>query len=141
MRRLLVAAVLLLAACGQAGRGELPTDLAGRWEVQQIAGASLGEGVDIWMEIDAASGEVRGFTGCNNFSTTMSAFGTMLAVAVATEEPGECPSEAASTDEQRFLMVLPLVQRHIRRGRSLELLQAASGTETLIRLRESGPSN
>lgn len=138
MMKPLLAAPLALAlwACGQGERSEAPADLTGRWRVQQVAGASLGEGVDIWFEIDAATGQVQGFTGCNNFTTTMSAFGNMLAIAAVSEEPGDCPSEAAATDEERFLRVLPLVQRHIRRGHSLELLQAASGSETLIRARE-----
>lgn len=124
-----------LAACGQDVRPELPADLAGRWQVQEIAGASLGEGVEIWMEIDAQTGAINGFTGCNDFSATMSAFSQALAVGVVSEGPGECPSDAAATDEARFLGVLPHVQRHIRRGRSLELLPMASGSETLVRAR------
>jgi hypothetical protein len=65
----------------------------------------------------------------------MSAFSQALAVGVVSEGPGECPSDAAATDEARFLGVLPHVQRHIRRGRSLELLPMASGSETLVRAR------
>lgn len=124
-----------LAACGQDARPELPADLAGRWEVQEIAGASLGESVEIWMEIDVQTGAMRGFTGCNDFTATMSGFSQALAVGAVSEGAGECPNDAAATDESRFLGVLPLVQRHIRRGRSLELLPMASGSETLIRAR------
>ena len=138
MRRLgFTIVLLLLAACGQAT--EVPRDLTGHWKVQQIAGASLGEGVDIWIEIDAATGAMRGFTGCNNFSTMLSGFGQALAVGPISEEPGECASEAAATDEARFLGVLPHVQRRIRHGRSLELLEAPSGSEALLRLRLEDP--
>lgn len=133
MRRFVVALALACAACSQ--QGELPADLAGRWQVQQIAGASLGEGVDIWIEIDATTGALSGFTGCNNFTATMSAFSDSLAVGVVAEAPGECVGPAAATDEARFLGVLPSVQRRIRHGRSLELLQAASGSEALLKLR------
>jgi heat shock protein HslJ len=130
-------ALVALAACGRTS--EVPADLTGRWEVQQIAGASLGEGVDIWIEIDATTGAMHGFTGCNNFTATMSGFTDSLAVGAITEEPGECADQAASTDETRFLAVLPHVQRRIRRGNSLELLEAPSGSETLIRLRLAEP--
>jgi hypothetical protein len=123
--------VLLLSACSQ----QPTSDLEGRWEVQQIAGASLGEGVDVWIEFDADGERVRGFTGCNPFTTTAMSFGTGVSFAPVSEEAAECPSPAAATDEARLLGVLPSVRRHIRRGRSLELLPAASGSEALIRLR------
>jgi len=61
--------------------------------------------------------------------------GETLAIGPPAEGPGECGSMAAATDEQRFLLVLPRVERQILRGRSLELLPAASGSEALIRLR------
>jgi heat shock protein HslJ len=128
-----LAAALMAAACEQAPTSEL----AGRWEVQQIAGASLGEGVDIWIEFDRSSEAVRGFTGCNDFSTTAAVFGTSIAFAPAVEADSQCATEAAATDEARFLRVLPAVQRYIVRGRSLELLQAPSGSETLLRLRRA----
>jgi heat shock protein HslJ len=133
MKRILVAALLTMAACGQSD--ELPADLTGRWQVQQIAGASLGEGVDIWIEIDAATGASHGFTGCNNFTATISGFSEALAVGPIREEAGACADQAAVTDEARFLGVLPSVQRRIRRGRSLELLEASQGAEALLRLR------
>ncbi len=126
-----IGAALALTACAQAPASEL----AGRWDVQQIAGASLGEGIDIWFEFDASGENVSGFTGCNAFTTTTASFGTQVSFAPLSEEAGECPSEAAATDEARLLGVLPSVQRYIRRGRSLELLAAPTGSETLIRLR------
>lgn len=69
---ILAAGLIVQAAC--APRAATPENLGGRWDVQQIAGASLGEGVDQWLEIDAATGAISGFTGCNAFSATMSAF-------------------------------------------------------------------
>lgn len=140
MKRLLIAAaaaVASLAACTPAS--EAPEDLAGRWEVQQIAGASLGEGVDIWLEIDAARGVISGFTGCNAFTAPLSAFSDSLSVGAISEELGDCASVEAATDEARFLGVLPSVQRHIRRGASLELLPAPQGSEALLRLRAVEP--
>lgn len=137
----LAACVTILAALGACERSSgVPDDLTGRWDVQEIAGASLGEGVDIWIEVDAATGAITGFSGCNNFSASLSAFGETLAIGAVTEEPGECANDAAATDETRFLMVLPQVQRRIRRGASLELLQAPSGSETLIKLRLNEPA-
>lgn len=43
-------------------------------------------------------------------------------------------TSAAATDEARFIGVAPAVQRSIHRGNSLELPQAPSGSETLLRL-------
>jgi heat shock protein HslJ len=128
-----LASVAVVAACQQS----TPAPLSGRWDVQQIAGASLGEGVDVWIEIDEATGAVSGFTGCNAFTTTASIFSAGVAFAPVQEAAGECPSMAAATDEARFLGVLPAVQRYIRRGRSLELLPSAQGSEALLRLRLS----
>jgi heat shock protein HslJ len=134
MRRIVLylCAALALASCEQP-----VSELSGRWDVQQIAGASLGEGVDIWMEFDAAGASVSGFSGCNAFTTSASVFETSISFAQPAEQAGDCASEAAATDETRFLRVLPAVQRYILRGDSLELLQAPSGSETLIRLRRA----
>jgi heat shock protein HslJ len=131
------AALMTEAACQRTAQA--PDDLTGRWRVQQIAGASLGEGVDVWMEIDAQTGTITGFTGCNNFSAPLTGFGERLAVGAILEEPGACADDAAATDEQRFLTVLPHVERRIRRGASLELLEAPSGSEALLRLRLDEP--
>jgi heat shock protein HslJ len=128
---LALTAALAIAACSASG----PHELAGRWEVQQIAGASLGQGVDIWIEFDNSGEAVSGFTGCNAFTTTAALFETSVTFAMPVEEAGECATQAASTDEARFLGVLPVVQRYIRRGNSLELLQAPSGSEALLKLR------
>lgn len=133
MRKTFVAigALLALGACAQGEQSEL----AGRWEVQQIAGASLGEGVDIWIEFGGSGEAVSGFTGCNDFTTTAAVFETSISFAPPAEAAGECAGQAAATDEARFLGVLPAVQRYIRHGNSLELLQAPSGSEALLRLR------
>jgi META domain len=130
MRNVLISACAMLAltACAQ----RQPNELAGRWEVQQIAGASLGEGVDIWIEFDASGETVNGFTG---FTTTAALFETSITLAPPVEATGECATQAAATDEARFLGVLPSVQRYILRGNALELLPAASGSEDLLRLR------
>ncbi|MBL8543340.1 MAG: META domain-containing protein [Hyphomonadaceae bacterium] len=132
MRKVLMGAglALALAACSQPAN-----ELTGRWQVQEIAGASLGEGVDVWIAFDQSGEQVSGFTGCNNFTTTAEQFGTGVSFAPVTEEAGECASQAAATDEARFLGVLPSVQRYIRHGRSLELLPAQNGSEALLRLR------
>jgi heat shock protein HslJ len=130
----LVIAATGVAACG-GPRSELPAELGGRWEVQQIAGASLGEGVRIDVAIDAQTGAMTGFTGCNGFSAPMTGFAQTISVGAVTEEAGTCPSEAAATDETRFLRVLPSIQRFARHGKSLELLAQASGEDALVRLR------
>jgi heat shock protein HslJ len=135
MRTVLASAAAAIALWACAPPAAEQSELAGRWDVQQIAGASLGEGVELWIEIDDDGETVRGFSGCNAFTTTITSFGTSVAFSPVVEEPGACASEAAATDEARFLGVLPSVQRYILRGRSLELLQAPSGSETLIRLR------
>ncbi len=133
-----VFSLMALAAC------QAPADsqLTGRWDVQQIAGASLGENVDIWIEIDEAAGRVSGYTGCNAFTSSLTTFSETAVFSGIQEHDGDCPSVAAATDEARFLGVLPSIQRYIRNGRSLELLPMAQGSEALLRLRLSdAPSN
>jgi heat shock protein HslJ len=132
-KSVLAVGLATLAACAPRGAA-VPEDIGGRLDVQQIAGASLGEGVDQWIEIDAAAGAINGFTGCNPFSATMSAFGQSLAIGALREADGVCPTPEAGVDEARLLGVLGSVQRYVRRGRSLELMSSASG-EALLRLR------
>lgn len=134
MKRIFLCLALAVTACGQT-QDEIPSDLTGRWDVQEIAGASLGEGVDIWIEIDAHTGAMTGFTGCKPFTASVSGFGQGISVGGVDAAAGECANEAASTDEARFLGVLGSVQRYIRHGRALELLQAQPGTEALLNLR------
>jgi heat shock protein HslJ len=133
----LAASLTVLAACTQSPA--LPTELAGRWDVQQITSASLGEGVDIWVEIDPASGAVTGFTGCNGFNATMTSFSEAITIGAITEEDAVCETPEAGVDEARFLGVLGSVQRYVRHGRSLELMSNASG-EALLRLRNEDPA-
>jgi len=134
LRSIAVIFVSIAAACAQAPAA--PPELDGNWEVQQIAGASLGAGVRIRLDIDAETGRMNGFTGCNGFNAQISAFGDTIAIGAPVEEDASCPSEAASNDEQRFLMVLGSVARFSRHGRALELLPRDPG-EALIRLRYS----
>ena len=129
-----LAALSLGFAAGCARNPALPEALDGAWDVQQIAGASLGQDVRIHVNIDAENGLISGFTGCNEFSASMSAFGDSLAVGPVHEEDVPCASDAAATDETRFLMVLGSVARYARHGRSLELLPREPG-EALLRLR------
>jgi heat shock protein HslJ len=133
----LAASLAALAACTQSPA--LPTELAGRWNVQQIAGASLGEGVDIWVEIDPASGAMTGFTGCNGFTATMTSFSEAITIGAVSEEDVACATPEAGVDEARFLGVLGSVQRYVRHGRALELMSNDSG-EALLRLRNEDPA-
>lgn len=135
---LLAVAALALAACEPAHNAS--DDLDGRWDVQEIAGASLGESVDVWLELDTAQGVVSGFSGCNTFSAPLSTFSNSLSIGAISEQQAECPSAKAATDEARLLAVLPHVQRHIRRGASLELLPAQQGSEALLKLRLAEPA-
>lgn len=133
MKRWMIgAAFVALSACAQP---QPTSELGGRWEAQQVAGASLGDGIYLWVEIDPATSEARGFTGCNNFSSHVTELGAGVTFSPVVEEAGECPSEAAATDEARFLGVLPSVTRFVRNGRSLELLPREEGSEALVRLR------
>jgi heat shock protein HslJ len=128
----------LLSGCARPPT--LPAALDGSWEVQQIAGGSLGEGVRLSVEIDAEQGQVSGFTGCNRFSAPVSSFGAMISIGAVSEDAAACPNAAAATDEARFLMVLHAVGRYARNGRSLELLPREQG-EALLRLRFSDAQN
>ena len=129
---ILAMALMVAGACQPAPA--LPGALEGRWDVQQIAGANLGEGVHIDIHIDTVEGQLSGFTGCNRFTAPVSSFGESIAIGVVREEDAPCASLAATTDETRFLMVLGSIGRFVRHGRSLELLPREQG-EALIRLR------
>lgn len=128
----ILVAAALLAACTQTP--VLPDALNGSWTVQQIAGASLGEGVRVHMTIDARTGSVTGYTGCHDFSATMTSFGDAISIGAVQEQPGACATPAAATDQTRFMRVLGYIQRFIRHGRSLELLRNEAG-DALLRLR------
>lgn len=134
-----IAAALVLA-WGCTPQPELPEALSGVWDVQQIAGASLGEGVRIRIDVDAERGLITGFTGCNEFSAPMDGFSGAIAIGQVREEDAACASLAAATDETRFLGVLSSIGRYSRHGRSLELLPRESG-EALVRLRYADVQN
>lgn len=129
-----LAVVSLSLGTGCARQPEAPQDLNGRWDVQQIAGASLGEGVRINVTIDSERGEVSGFTGCNDFTASIQSFSEAIAIGAVHEADVACPNVAAATDEARFLGVLSSIGRYARHGRALELLPRESG-EALVRLR------
>jgi heat shock protein HslJ len=133
-RALAVLAMGLAASCDKPAAA--PAELQGNWDVQQVAGASLGEGVRIHIAIDAQSGRISGFTGCNDFTASLTSFGDMIAIGAPSETNAPCPSPAAETDETRFLMVLGSVGRFARHGRSLELLPREHG-EALLLLRNT----
>lgn len=133
-KRMALAALVIVLASGCARPPAAPQALAGSWDVQQVAGASLGEGVRIRLDIDASQGRISGFTGCNSFSASLESFGDSIAIGSVAEDDAACPSEAAATDETRFLMVLGSVGRYSRHGRALELLPREQG-EALVRLR------
>lgn len=119
------------------GQSNVPAELRGRWDVQQIAGASLGPGGHAYFDIDPAARVMRGWTGCRGISAPLTSFAGSLTVGVVAQSSGSCPNPAAATDDARLLGVLPHIQRYILHGRRLELLQAANGSEALIVLRRS----
>lgn len=128
----------LTGACQPAP--SLPDDLEGRWDVQQIAGAGLGDGVEIDVQFDTAEGRLSGFSGCNRFTAPVTSFGESISIGAVSEEDAPCASPAAATDETRFLMVLGSIGRFVRHGRSLELLPREQG-EALLRLRYADDQN
>lgn len=130
----LCAAGCLLATQACSPAPEPPSDLTGRWRVQQIAGASLGEGVRAYLDIDAEAGVASGNTGCNGFTAPVTVYDRAISFGAVTEDAAACPSEAAATDEARFLGVLGSVRRYARSGRALELLPQEYG-EALLLLR------
>jgi len=133
MKRLL--AILALTACTQQLPPKPLEDLGGRWDVQQIAGASLGEGVDAWIEIDPQTGALRGFSGCNSFTAQVESFGERITIGTIVEADAACASDAAAVDETRLLRVLPSVTRYRRRERALEFMPAEDGAEALLLMR------
>ena len=137
----LAAAILAVGLTGcDLQHPKLPAELGGPWVVQQIAGASLGAGDEIYFEVNAATGEIVGYTGCNRFRAPMTSFGNVLTIGAIQEQPGQCASAAAATDKARFVGVLSSVRRYARHGKSLELLPQGSG-EALLLLRVDNFAN
>lgn len=122
----LAGAAILVAACAP----ESEANLDGAWLVQQIAGASLNADERIYFTVEGDT--MRGFTGCNDFTASLTQFSGTLAISNVTETVGVCPSDAAATNEARFLGVLPSVKRFARHGASLELLGDSAQPDALI---------
>jgi heat shock protein HslJ len=121
---LLAAAVV--TACAPATQSELDGD----WLVQQIAGASLNADERIYFSIDGET--MRGFTGCNEFSASVTQFSETVSISNVAEIDAACPSEAAATNEARLLGVLPAVTRFARHGASLQLLGDRALPDALV---------
>lgn len=125
-RLILILVVAAVAACAPAA----PSELDGDWLVQQIAGASLNADERIYFSIDGET--MRGFTGCNEFTASVTQFSNTVTISNVAEIDAACPSEAAATNEARLLGVLPAVTRFARRGASLQLLGDRSLPDALV---------
>lgn len=130
------AALVIVSAAACSRPPTAPEALDGHWDVQQVAGASLGEGVSINLRIDTNAGEMRGFDGCTEFTAPVSTFGETMSIGAVAAQEGACATPAAETDKTRFLAVLSSVARYSRHGRSLELLPREQG-EALVLLRNT----
>lgn len=123
---MILALVAAVAACTPAP----PSELEGDWLVQQIAGASLNAEERIYFSIEGET--MRGFTGCNEFSASVTQFSNTVTISNVAEIDAACPSQAAATNEARLLGVLPGVTRFARRGASLQLLGDRSLPDALV---------
>ncbi len=127
---LVFAVAAALAACAPQAQSELD----GEWLVQQIAGASLNADERIYFSIEGET--MRGFTGCNAFTASVTQFSGTVSLSNVTEVDAACPSDAAATNEARFLGVLPSVTRFARHGASLQLLGDRAQPDALVLARE-----
>jgi heat shock protein HslJ len=127
---LVFAAAAALAACAPQAQSELD----GEWLVQQIAGASLNADERVYFSIEGET--MRGFTGCNAFTASVTQFSGTVSLSNVTEVDAACPSDAAATNEARFLGVLPSVTRFARHGASLQLLGDRAQPDALVLARE-----
>ncbi len=119
MKKVMFCLAVLLAACGQ--RPSVTEELSGRWRVQQIAGASLGEGVDIWVEIDPAAGAISGFTGCNNFTAGVESEAQHLRFTAIATTRMAC-AESGMATERNLLTALEHTRAYRLEGGELLLL-------------------
>ena len=124
--RLILALVAAVAACAPAP----PSELEGDWLVQQIAGASLNAEERIYFSIDGET--MRGFTGCNEFTASVTQFSDTVSISNVAEIDADCASESAAVNEARLLGVLPSVTRFARHGASLQLLGDRSLPDALV---------
>lgn len=122
----LVGAAVLVAACARSTQGELE----GAWLVQQIAGVSLNADERVYFSIEGET--MRGFTGCNEFTASVTQFSGTVSISNVTEIDAACASEAAAANEARLLGVLPSVTRFARRGASLQLLGDRALPDALV---------
>lgn len=115
-----------LTACAPQAQSELD----GEWLVQQIAGASLNAEERIYFTIEGET--MRGFTGCNEFTASVTQFSETATISNVVETDAACPSDAAATNEARLLGVLPSVTRFVRNGASLQLLGDRALPDALV---------
>lgn len=120
----------LVATAATACAPATPSELEGDWLVQQIAGASLNADERIYFSIDGET--MRGFTGCNEFTASVTQFSNTVSISNVTEIDAACASEAAATNEARLLGVLPSVTRFARHGASLQLLGDRALPDALV---------
>lgn len=133
MSRKIILALLsfaALAACAPAAESELD----GEWLVQEIAGASLNADERVYFSIEGET--MRGFTGCNEFTASVTQFSGTASISNVVEVDATCASDAAAVNEARFLGVLPAVTRFARRGASLQLLGDTAQPDALVLARE-----
>ena len=79
---------------------------------------------------------LRGFTGCNEFTASVTQFSETISISNVVETDAACPSEAAATNEARLLGVLPSITRFARHGKSLQLLSDRAQPDALVLARE-----
>lgn len=126
------AAVALICAVLAGCAPEPASELDGDWLVQEIAGASLNAEERIYFSIDTQAGTMRGSTGCNDFTASVTQFERTLAIGAVSATERACADAAAATNEARFLAVLPAVARFERNGARLELLAREAQPDALI---------
>ena len=128
MRWLLLAFVLLLAACGSEGNPLADTE----WRLVALGDADTPAevvGGNATAEFTAA-GDMTGWTACNSYSARYRARGSELRLDDLTWTEAGCPSQALFRQEQRMQDSLATVERFEASGERLTL--HSEGGHTLV---------
>ncbi|ADZ70435.1 META domain-containing protein [Polymorphum gilvum] len=129
----LAAGLSLTLAAGAGHAQDLPFDLAGNWQVEEIDGTPVLDGVDVQLDL-SSGGTAGGSTGCNTMFGQVKVSGGVLKIGPLAVTRKACPP-AVMEQERKLLEVIGAVADYRKEDGALVLLSAAGGAVMRLSLR------
>lgn len=127
---LTILASMILSACAGTAKEENPLE-ATVWSLETIGESAAYPGVDVL--IDFGDGEVRGNTGCNDFSGKYKVNGDAIEFKDISMTMMACQNPSLRAQENAFLNALQLARSYHTDGNMLELLDEYGETLMIMR--------